>query len=351
MDELGKEGGSKARGVISATRYNPNDEPAIEEQVAAANWELLRRVPDFQEVAQAWLRSESFRQKHGTGDPVYKNNVPARCALDWLLAPRHRYALAQHQLAARTFFSDPAANFGPITVEPVPEAQTGRLSECIERMFRVRPRLECREALRLDQPWPEAPTGFQEQFRDLITGHRLREVRFHEEGMRLLRLGNYLVEHKALSPDQALELGQYLFRVGDTLRTVTRDYKIAAIPRTYYSQRHLDEILVQVKQGIAYDPRTGHDWGSKSSFLGTRKQWQKFLAWEAHGGDAYRAAAEFLPPDCPKPGMSRRRHGQKSRSVIQAGIAGTVRNAVRDIQKWFPRLYPRRDLRPATLKA
>src|SRR6266699_6808004 len=42
-------------------RFNPGSEDGTVRQVAAGNWELLRRVPAFQAVAQQWIANQAFR--------------------------------------------------------------------------------------------------------------------------------------------------------------------------------------------------------------------------------------------------------------------------------------------------
>src|SRR6266581_1567890 len=120
-------------------RFNPCSEDGVVLQVAAANWELLRRVPAFQAVAQQWIASEAFRFEHVSEQKTYPDNPQARCALDWMLTLEQRDALAQYQKHHRLFFSDPAANYGPILVQIHPENQTTRLEDCIDDIFQVTP--------------------------------------------------------------------------------------------------------------------------------------------------------------------------------------------------------------------
>ena len=96
-------------------------------QVAAANSELLRRVPAFQAIAQQWIASVAFRFAHVSEQKTYPDNPQARCAPDWMLTPEERYTLAQYQMRHRLFFWDEAANYGPILVQIRPENHTTRL--------------------------------------------------------------------------------------------------------------------------------------------------------------------------------------------------------------------------------
>jgi len=350
MEESDNADKIKSTTAKAGERYNPNDEKRIPEQVAVANWELLRRNPEFKAVVGKWIHSEDFRNQHSTKEASYNYNAPARCALDWMLGPQERHILALHQIATFKFKYTPSDNYGPIAVEVDQEAYTDSLRKRIHRMCRVRPLREYRKRLRIDQCWLATPEPFRVQFRRVVDEPPLGEIKLQDESDRLMKFGDYLVSEKPLLPEERKWLGRYLFQFGHHLSETSRTYRLAAIPRVVYTERHLDEILNRIKQRIPFVPRTGYDQDSKKSFLGTRDQWEKFLAWEAHGENAYQAAAEFLPSICPKPGKAGHLHGGRSRSEYQRDTAASVRNAVKAIQKWYPRLYPKRDLRPEALK-
>src|SRR2546427_6493598 len=110
-----------------AIRFNPGSEGGTVRQVAAANWELTVRVSAFQAVKQKWIANQAFRFEHVSEKKAYPANPQARCALDWMLTPKQRYALAQYQKRHRLFFADPAANYDPILVQIRPENHTTRL--------------------------------------------------------------------------------------------------------------------------------------------------------------------------------------------------------------------------------
>ncbi len=175
-----------------AIRFNPHSEDGTLRQVAAGNWELLRRVPACQAVAQQWIASEAFRFAHVSEQKTYPANPQARCALDWMLTPEERYPLAQYQMRHRLFFSDQAANYGPIVMQVHLENQTTRLEE--------------------------------------------------------LRIGNAFVSGRELSSEELAGLGRYLFQLGGHLRRISLDFKMAAIRCALYSERQLDEILHRIKK-------------------------------------------------------------------------------------------------------
>ncbi len=331
-------------------RFNPCSEDGAERQVAAANWELLRRVPAFQAVAQHWIASEAFRFEHVSEQKAYPANPQARCALDWMLKPEERHALAQYQKRQRLFFSDPAANYGPIVVQIHPENQTTRLEECIDDIFQVTPDPDPGGVVRLDQPWPDTPPKFRAQFVAFFAGPDLKEIKLINYGDTLVRIGNSLVSGGQRSPEELAALGLRLFQLGERLRSLSLDFIILAIRRSLYPERRLDSILNCIKKTLPYDPRTGRDQDSKRSFLGTLDQWDKFLAWEAHARNPYQAAAEFLPKLNQGSPKGKRGPGGPSPSKRQRDIAASVRQAVKAITKWFPRLYPVRILEPSSLR-
>jgi hypothetical protein len=332
-------------------RYNPHSESDDIQQVVATNWEMLRRIPTFQDVAKKWIASKKFRFQHVRERKVYKDNVLPRCALDWMLTPEQRYALAQYQVQHRLFFWDPTKNYGPILVKKRPERQNARLRECIENLFEVTPDPEPGGAVSLDQPWPATPQKFRTQFSSIFVEEDLKEINLIQEGERLARIGNYLVSGQPFTPEDRMVLGRYLFQQGNHLRRTGIDFKIVAIRRhDFYSERLIDEILRRIKESLPFDPKTGHDLDTKRSFLGTPDQWDKFLAWEAHRGNAYRAAAEFLPKTAYDAMKMKRRPGDPSRSERQRDIAASIRHAVIAIQKWFPMIYPVRNLEPSSLR-
>jgi hypothetical protein len=268
-----------------------------------------------------------------------------------MLTAEQRYALAQYQMQHRLFFWDPTKNYGPILVKPRPERQTTQLRECIQNLFEVTPDPEPGGAASLNQSWPATPQKFRTQFSSIFVEKDLKEINLIKEGERLARIGNYLVSGQPFTPENRMVLGRYLFQRGNYLRRIGIDFKIAAIRRhDFYSERLIDEILRRIKESLPYDPKTGHDFDAKRSFLGTSDQWDKFLAWEAHDGNAYRAAAEFLPKTARAAIKMKRRRGDPSRSEKQRDIAASIRHAVKAVQKWFPRIYPVRNLEPSSLR-
>jgi len=159
-------GGTQVDATVSApeSRYNPNHEKEDLRQTIAANWELLRRSPVFQTDASQWVKNGVFRLEHALKQESYSTNIPARCALDWMLTPDQRYALACFQMKHARFKWDPSANFGPILVERNLERQETSLRNCIGGLFDVQRHPEPRGILRLDQPWPATPALFRDQF-------------------------------------------------------------------------------------------------------------------------------------------------------------------------------------------
>jgi len=230
------------------SRFNPCSEDGVVLQVAAANWELLRRVPAFQAVAQQWIASEAFRFEHVSEKKAYSANPQARCALDWMLTPEERYALAQYQMRHRLFFSDQAANYGPIVMQVHLENQTTRLEECIDDIFQVTPDPGPGGVVCIDQPWPATPPKFRNQFVAIFAEHDLKEIKLIEDDDRLLRIGNAFVSGRVLSSEELAGLGRYLFQLGGHLRRISLDFKMAAIRCALYSERQLDEILHRIKK-------------------------------------------------------------------------------------------------------
>ena len=268
-----------------------------------------------------------------------------------MLTPEQRYVLAQYQMQRRLFFWDPTANYGPIIVKERFEQQNARLRECIENLFEVTPDPNPGGAVSPDQPWPTTPQKFRGQFSSIFVEKDLKEINLIEEGVRLARIGNYLLSGQPFTPEDRMALGRFLFQEGDHLRQTSIHFKIAAIRRhDFYSERLIDEILRRIKESLPYDPKTGHDLDSKRSFLGTPDQWDKFLAWEAHSGNAYRAAAEFLPKTARDAMKTKRLPGDPSRSERQRDTTASIHHAVIAIQKWFPRIYPVRNLEPSSLR-
>jgi hypothetical protein len=309
---------------------------------------MLRRVPAFQAIAQQWIASEAFRFAHVSEQKTYPDNPQARCALDWMLTPEERYALAQYQMRHRLFFWDEAANYGPIIVQKRLENQTTRLEECIDDIFQVTPDPDPGGVVCLDQPWPATPLKFRAQFVALFAGDDWKEIGFVRIGDTLLRTGNKLILGQLCSSEELAALGRRLFQLGDHLRRLSLDFNIVAIRRALYSERRLNGILHRIKKSLPYDPRTGRDHDSRRSFLGTSDQWEKFLAWEAHDRKPYRAAAEFLPKLSQVAPKAERLRGDPSRSEKQRDIVTSIRQAVKAITKWFPRLYPIRNLQPSS---
>ena len=91
----------KTSPVQRQVQYDPCQEKTNGEQVTAANWELLRRIPAFQETAKQWTASSEFRQQHVSSRGTYAKNDPARCSLDWMLTPAERQRLAIFQTTHR----------------------------------------------------------------------------------------------------------------------------------------------------------------------------------------------------------------------------------------------------------
>ena len=334
--------------MSSPNRYNPNSAAGDLEQVFAANWELLRRVPAFKAVAKQWVADEAFRFQHVGERKVYKDNVYARCALDWMLTPCQRYSLAQFQMQHRHFFWRPEDNYGPIIVTANLERLAGGIKTGIDALFQVTPDPAPGGTLQPDQPWPDTPSKFRSQFSSLLNDDNLREMDLNECAVILVRTGNDLTKGKLISADEQLKLGHYLFQLGDHFNRLAVDYKIPLIRRHhFYSERLVDEILHRIKESLPYQPRTGNDLDTKRSFLGTPDQWDKFLTWEVHDKNAYRAAAEFVPQGAQN---AKRRIGDPSRSERQRDIAASIRKAVKAIQLWFPKIYPVRNLQPASLR-
>jgi hypothetical protein len=250
----------------------------------------------------------------------------------------------------RLFFWDEAANYGPIIVQKRLENQTMRLDECIADLFQVTPDPDPGGVVRLDQPWPDTPAKFRAQFVTFFADHDLKEIELINHVERLQVLGNALVSGGQRSPEELAAIGRYLIQRGERLRRLSLDFTILAIRRGLYSERRLNGILHRIKKSLPYDPRTGRDLDSRHSFLGTPDQWEKFLAWEAHERNAYQAAAEFLPKRPQVAPKGKRRRGDPSPSERQRDTAASIRQAVKAIEKWFPRLYPVRNLQPSSLR-
>jgi hypothetical protein len=248
------------------------------------------------------------------------------------------------------FFWDPTANYGPIVVTRHLDRMTTGLRACISDLFDVKPHDDPGHVLWIDQPWPATPPLFRDQFVSIFTDEDLKEILLTDEATWLLRIGNHLVSGQTPSSEELTALGRYLFVLGDNFKDLSRDYKMAAIRRQFYPEQRLDEILQRVKHAIPYDPKTGHDHHSRRSFMGTQRQWEMFLAWEAHGGNAYSAAREFLSEPPSTELAVKQRRGARSRSELQRDIASSVRQAKRAIEDWIKRVYPIRDVIPATVR-
>jgi len=164
----------------------------------------------------------------------------------------------------------------------------------------------------------------------------------------VIQIGNWLLSGKDTSREQFAKMGRFLFGFGDHLKSLNDDYHIVAIQDQLYAEERFDKILKQIKSSIPYDPRTGHDHNSRRSFMGSSDQWDKFLAWEAHGGNAYRAAAEFLPKLLTA--SQKKLPAALSRSEIQRDVTSSIRRATEAIQGWIAKVYPTRDLTPVTLR-
>jgi hypothetical protein len=333
---------STTRSVGSNCRYNPNSETNEILQVAAANWEVLRRVPKFQEVAAKWIQDGTFRFSYGC-ENIYNDNAQARCALDWMITVGQRTTLAEHQMDCFRFKWNSDANYGPIIVQRILSRQNEGLRECIRQLFDLTPNPDPAGTLKTDQPWPATPEKFRSQFLSIFDEPDLQELKFEDHGLALSRIGNCLLSSKPL-PEHLVAAGRYFFQEGEKLRLIASDYKVFAIRRSYYPEKHIDEILRRIKESLHFERRTGHDRTSKRSFLGTSDQWDKFLAWEAQGQNAYKAAAELLPKPGGVAGNMGRLRGQASRSEKQRDAAASVRNAVKAIQAWYPKTYPIRNL-------
>ena len=330
---------------ISNHRYNPNSEPGLLGPVFASNWEILRRVPEFQAVAKQWVESKNFRFQHAGEQKVYKENQVARCALDWMLTPEDRYELAKFQMGNRLFFVEAELNYGPIIVKKHRERQTTDMANCIPYLFDVNPDPAPGGILTLNQTWPTTPAKFRAQFSSILGGNILEEVLLKEQGLTLSSLGNLLVGADPLTPDDQAALGRLLLLIGDKLQRLSGDYRILAIRRqVFYSERLIDEVLERIKKSLPVQARKGNDWDSRQGFLGTPDQWDKLLAWEAAEGNPYAAAADFLPkapPGQAEPVQSAKR---KTRSAQQRDMASSLERSVRAIQRWYPLIYPIRNL-------
>lgn len=157
-------------------RYNPCHETANEEQVAAAHWELLRRISAFQDTSKQWIASAEFRHQHVLEAGPYKANDPARCALDWMLTPDERLTLAEFQKSHRLLFPpdrtrpDLEWNFGPLLVEWNWEAHKGSLNDSSDTIVHIRSRDDSAGCLTLEMSWREAPPRFKSQFRQSTSG-------------------------------------------------------------------------------------------------------------------------------------------------------------------------------------
>lgn len=284
---------------------------------------------------------------HVSEEKIYKDNVFASCALDWILTAELRFALAQFQVQHGLFFWEENANYGPIIVKRRLDQQTAGLRDCIADHFEINPDPNPGGVLHLDEPWPATPLKFRSQFSSIFDTQNLKEIALDETGLTLSRIGNALLAGGPLSSQDQAALGQYLFQLGDEFHRLSRDFKIAGARRhDFYSERIVDEILDRIKQSLPYQRRTGNDFDTRLSFLGTLDQWDKFLAWEAHDGNAYRAAAAFLSKQLQK---STHRSGDLSRSERQRDLAGPIREAVKAIQYWYPKIYPVRNVAPISL--
>ena len=328
-------------------RYNPNDEPGELGPVFASNWEILRRAPAFREVANKWVENETFRFEHAGEQKVYMENRVARCALDWMLTPDQRYALAKFQMEKNLFFDRPTLNYGPILVEKHPERQKADLANGMAHLFNVRPDPDPGGILELGQIWPNTPVKFQTQFSSILGGKVLEKFPFEDHGIGLSSLGNYLVGSDQLTAENQASLGRRLLQIGDELQRFYGDFHIFVIRRqSFYSERAIDEVFQQIKDSLPIIPRKGNDWDGKKSFLGTPNQWDKLLAWEAAGDNPYAAAADFLPKPPPghtapvQPGKRQTRSDQKKNRST------SLEDSVRAIEKWYPLIYPIRNFRP-----
>jgi hypothetical protein len=334
--------------------YNPNSEEGVLGPVFSSNWETLRRAPAFRAVAKEWVGSETFRLQHAGEQQVYKDNPVARCALDWMLTPEERYALAKFQQEKRLFFVDPQLNYGPILVKRHLDRQTSPLEDCIADLFEVTPDPTPGGILKLDQPWPATPAKFRTQFSGILGGEVLGEFPLGDRGTELLILGNLLVGSDQLTLEDQAALGRLLVQFGGELQRFSSDFHVFPIRRhVFYTERLINEVLAGIKKSLPVQARKGNDWDSRQSFLGTKDQWDKFLAWEAHDGDFYGAAGDLINngPSI----FSKSSHGAASTtsnpnnpwpSEVQANTRASIRQAVEPIQAWYSRIYPIRNLAP-----
>ena len=328
-----------------SARYNPNSEPAELDKFIASNWELMRRAPEFREIAEKWISSPEFRISHVRERKVYRENPHARCALDWMLTPKQRYDLATFQMQNKLFFWKPADNYGPIDVAVDLGRQRAGIEESIARLFDVTPAVNAGTPLRVDRPWPRAPKKFRSQFASIFGGQDLVEIDLNASGRALMNIGDGLLSDKPMTAEDKIAIGQYLSQLGGHYCRLSKDCKIPAIRRHhFFSEDSIDAILQRIKNSLPYQPKTGADFASKRSFLGTHDQWDKFLAWEAHGGNGYAAASEFLPAPIRLQAGSKPKPGTASRSEKQRDTSATIRRAVRAIQSWYPKIYPVRNL-------
>ena len=209
-------------------RYNPNSERGDILQVVAANWEVLRRAPLFRQVAENWVKSEAFRFGH-IAEGAYRNNGPARCALDWMLTVGQRITLANYQMDRFLFKWEPELNYGPIIVLRNPGRQNRGLRECIRELFTLLPNPDPRGVLSVDQPWPATPEKFRSQFLSDFDKADLKEIMLEEHGVALSRIGSY-TRTRDLFVDSRRSFGG----VGRCIRV----FRVDALPRDCRSGVH-----------------------------------------------------------------------------------------------------------------
>jgi hypothetical protein len=149
--------------------------------------------------------------------------------------------------------------------------------------------------LRITQAWPETPSLFRDQFLSIFSDEDLQEDVLDGPFLNLEQIGNWLASGQSVSSEELIRLGNFLFQLGEHFRQIGDRSKVVAIRHQLYSEQHLDRVLKRIKDSIGYDPRTGHDHHSRRSFLGTADQWDKLLAWEANGQNAYLLLPSFFP--------------------------------------------------------
>jgi hypothetical protein len=211
------------------------------------------------------------------------------------------------------------------------------------------------EPLRLDQPWPQTPKPFRQQFILAVWG----DVEFQVVTERLLNAGEFLRRAAARferndTPKQTPGIIRDLDSLGQRLLDLANMHELFAIPKAEYGLCALDKDLAKIREVFEGGGMLKRGYSAHASWLGTAEAWRWFLEAERRGLDVnnsshmYELAGDYSEELRRKKfeetsRKDAKQHGFRDDAVkgsVKANRRKTVEGFIRQIERWRDAIYP-----------